>query len=101
MGTDRRRGFEAWAKAHGDPAVRAHDRRAIAVEQRAMTFEFSSVEEYLQIVSEVAGWTRRIDALSAAERARLGEVVAEAAAPYCFDGRVRVASAVHCAVAQK
>ena len=30
MGTDRRRGFEAWAKAHGDPAVRAHDRRAIA-----------------------------------------------------------------------
>lgn len=30
MASDRRRGFEAWARNQGDPAVRAHDRRAIA-----------------------------------------------------------------------
>lgn len=30
MASDRRRGFEAWARTHGDPAVRAHERRAIA-----------------------------------------------------------------------
>jgi hypothetical protein len=30
MASDRRRGFEGWAKVHGDQAIRAPDRRAIA-----------------------------------------------------------------------
>jgi enediyne biosynthesis protein CalE5 len=71
------------------------------IENRTMTFDFPSVEAYLQIVSDVAGWTRRLKALSASDQSRLRQAVAEAAGPYCVDGRVRVGSAVHCAVGRK
>jgi SAM-dependent methyltransferase len=71
------------------------------IEHRTMTFDFASVEAYLQIVSEVAGWTRRLQALPDSERSRLRQAVADAVAPYCIDGRVRVGSAVHCAAARK
>jgi SAM-dependent methyltransferase len=71
------------------------------IENRTMTFDFPSVEAYLQIVSEVAGWTRKLEALSSGDRFRLRQAVAEAAGPYCVDGRVRVGSAVHCAVGRK
>jgi hypothetical protein len=71
------------------------------IEDRTMTFDFPSVEAYLQIVSEVAGWTRRLEALSAGDRFRLRQAVADAAGRYCVDGRVRVGSAVHCAVGRR
>jgi SAM-dependent methyltransferase len=71
------------------------------IEHRTMTFDFASVEAYLQIVSEVAGWTRRLQALPDSERSRLRQAVADAVGPYCIDGRVRMGSAVHCAVGLK
>lgn len=71
------------------------------IEHRTMTFDFPSVEAYVQIVSEVAGWTRRLKTLSASDQSRLRQAVAEAVGPYCVDGRVRVGSAVHCAVGRK
>jgi ubiquinone/menaquinone biosynthesis C-methylase UbiE len=71
------------------------------IESRTMMFDFSSIEAYLQIVSEVAGWTRQLQALSADDQFRLRQAVAEAAGPYCVDGRVRLGSAVHCAVGRK
>lgn len=71
------------------------------IEHRTMTFEFPSVDAYFQIVSEVAGWTRRLQELSAEDLARLRQAVAEAAQPYCVEGRVRVGSALHCAAGQK
>jgi hypothetical protein len=68
---------------------------------RVMTFDFASVDAYLQIVSELAGWTRHLEALSSAEVAHLKQAVADAAEPYCNAGRVRVESAVHCAAGEK
>jgi hypothetical protein len=66
-----------------------------------MTFDFPSVEAYMQIVSEVAGWTRRLQALSAGDQLCLRQAVADAVGPYCVDGRVRVGSAVHCAAGHR
>jgi SAM-dependent methyltransferase len=71
------------------------------IESRTMTFDFPSVDAYLQIVSEVAGWTRRVQALSADDQSRLRQAVEEAAGPYCVDGRVRVGAAMHCAVGRR
>lgn len=71
------------------------------IENRRLTFDFPSVEAYLQIVSEVAGWTRRLQALSAGDQSRVRQAVADAAAPYCVAGRVRLGSAVHCAAGRK
>jgi hypothetical protein len=73
----------------------------VTIEDRMMTFEFPSVDGYVQIVSEVAGWTRRLQALSADDVSRLRQAVADAAQPYCVDGRVRVGAAVHCAAGRK
>lgn len=73
----------------------------LTIEDRRMTFEFSSVDAYLQIVSEVAGWTRRLQALSPGDLSRVRQSVTKAAQPYCIDGCVRVASAVHCAAGRK
>ena len=72
-----------------------------AIEDRRMTFEFPSVQAYMQIVSDVAGWARRLQALSPDERSRLRQSVTNAAQPYCVDGRVRMGAAVHCAVGGK
>jgi hypothetical protein len=66
-----------------------------------MTFEFPTVDAYLQIVSEVAGWTRRLQALSADELLRLRDAVALAVQPYCATGTVRLGAAVHCAAGEK
>lgn len=71
------------------------------IENRRLTFDFPSVEAYLQIVSEVAGWTRRLQALSPDDRSRVRQAVAAAARPYCVDGKVRVGAAVHCAAGRK
>lgn len=74
---------------------------SLTIEDRRMTFEFPSVDAYLQIVSEVAGWTRRLQALSPDDLSRLRKSVADGAQPYCVDGHVRVGAAVHCAAGQK
>ena len=81
--------------------VRSTGFSTVTIEDRTMMFEFSSVDAYLQIVSEVAGWTRRLQALSRSDFSRLRESVTNAALPFCVDGRVRVESAVHCAAGQK
>lgn len=73
----------------------------LTIEDLTMSFEFSSVEAYLQIVSEVAGWTRRLQALSQDDRSRLREAVADATQSYCDDGRIRVRAAVHCVAGEK
>jgi ubiquinone/menaquinone biosynthesis C-methylase UbiE/uncharacterized protein YbjT (DUF2867 family) len=74
---------------------------SVTLDNRVMTFDFASVDAYLQIVSELAGWTRHLEALSSAELAHLKQAVADAAEPYCNAGRVRVESAVHCAAGEK
>jgi hypothetical protein len=73
----------------------------VTIADLAMTFDFPSMEAYLQIVSEVAGWSRRLKALSAEDLSGVSQAVQAAAAPYCVDGRVRMRSAVHCAVGEK
>jgi hypothetical protein len=36
-----------------------------SIESLVMTFQFDSVDEYLQVVTDVTGWRRRVDVLSA------------------------------------
>jgi SAM-dependent methyltransferase len=71
------------------------------IEDRAMLFEFPSVDAYLQIVSEVAGWTRRLQALPPADVSRLRQAVVHAAQSYEEAGQIRIGAAVHCAAGQK
>jgi enediyne biosynthesis protein CalE5 len=84
-----------------ESVLRAGGFSTVTIADLAMTFDFASIDEYLQIVSEVAGWTRRLNALSAEDLAHVRQAVADATAPYCVEGRVRMRSAVHCAVGQK
>lgn len=84
-----------------ESALRVGKFSSLTIDDRGMTFEFPTVDAYLQIVSEVAGWTRRLQALSADERLRLRDAVALAVQPYCATGAVRLGAAVHCAAGGK
>jgi hypothetical protein len=111
---DSARGRE-WMQQGADLAVGSLDDRAfvagvvrdaagfpkVTIEDRTMTFECSSVDAYLQIVFGVAGWTRRLQALSPGDFSRLRESVMNAAQQFCVDGRVQVESAVNCAAGRK
>lgn len=84
-----------------ESALRVGKFSSLTIDDRGMTFEFPTVDAYLQIVSEVAGWTRRLQALSADELLRLRDAVALAVQPYCATGTVRLGAAVHCAAGEK
>jgi hypothetical protein len=84
-----------------DSVLRSGGFSGYTIEDQKMTFEFASIDAYLQIVSEVAGWARRLQTLSPDDLSRLRQSVVDAAQPYCRDGRVRVEAAVHCAVGRK
>jgi SAM-dependent methyltransferase len=84
-----------------ESALRLGKFSSLTIDDRSMTFEFPTVDAYLQIVSEVAGWTRRLHALSADDMLRLRQSVALAVHPHCMNGAVRLGAAVHCAAGQK
>jgi SAM-dependent methyltransferase len=84
-----------------ESALRLVKLSGLRIDHRGMTFEFPTVDAYLQIVSEVAGWTRRLQALSADDVLRLRQSVALAVQPYCVNGVVRLGAMVHCAAGLK
>jgi ubiquinone/menaquinone biosynthesis C-methylase UbiE len=71
------------------------------VESQTMTFEFGSVAEYLDVVSEVTGWKRRIVTLPDPELSRLGLALKEAVEPHLDGGRVHLQATVRCAFGSK
>jgi SAM-dependent methyltransferase len=84
-----------------ESALRLVKVSSLRIDHREMTFEFPTVDAYLQIVSEVAGWTRRLQALSADDMLRLRQSVALAVQPHRMNEAVRLGAAVHCASGQK
>jgi hypothetical protein len=74
---------------------------AFTIENRSVTVEFQSADEYLRIVSDVTGWIRRLEGLSSEEMLRLRQALTEAVAPHVVDGRVRLEAPVRCASGQK
>ena len=68
-----------------------------ALAREVMTFEFASVDEYFDVVTDQAGWRGRIAALGAGELARLETALHEAVRPSLENGRVRLQAAVQCA----
>jgi hypothetical protein len=65
-----------------------------------MTFEFQSAEEYLQVFADVAGWRRRIEALSQPDALQMREALEAAVQPHLVDGCVRVAATALCGSAR-
>jgi SAM-dependent methyltransferase len=72
-----------------------------AIERLVMTFEFESVDEYLQVVSDVTGWRRRMDGLCADDLSGLKAALAETVRPHTQDGHVRLQATVRCAFGSK
>jgi hypothetical protein len=70
-------------------------------ESLVMTFEFESVDEYLQVVTDVTGWRRRIDALRADDLSSLKLAVTEAVRPHIENGRIRLQATVRCVFGRK
>jgi hypothetical protein len=71
------------------------------IETLTMTFQFESVEEYLQVVTEVTGWRRRVDGLSADDRSNVKAALTEAVRPHTQNGHVRLEATVRCAFGRK
>ena len=69
---------------------------AVRVETLPLLFEFSSVSEYVQLLTDFA-WKSKVAALSAEERARFHDAVAEAARPFWDGGRLRLLATSLCA----
>jgi ubiquinone/menaquinone biosynthesis C-methylase UbiE len=70
------------------------------IETLTMTFQFESVEEYLQVVTEVTGWQRRMDGLCAEDLSNLKAALTEAVRP-TQNGHVRLEATVRCAFGHK
>jgi hypothetical protein len=70
-------------------------------ENLVMTFEFQSVDEYLQVVTDLTGWRRRMDALRAADVSSLKVALTEAVRPHIQSGRIRLEATVRCAFGRK
>jgi enediyne biosynthesis protein CalE5 len=68
-----------------------------AVERQAMTFEFDSVDEYVQVVAGLTGWQRRMDVLSTDDLARFRAALTEAVQPFLENGLVHLQATVRCA----
>jgi hypothetical protein len=59
-----------------------------SIESLVMTFQFESVDEYLEVVTDVTGWRRRVDVLCAEDVSNLKLDVTEAVRPYIQNGDV-------------
>jgi enediyne biosynthesis protein CalE5 len=93
--------FRFAAPGELEAVLRAGGCSVFSVENRAMTFEFPSVDVYVQLVSELTGWNRRLQTLSDDLWSQLRLAVTEAVAPSSADGCVRLDAAVHCVVGEK
>jgi SAM-dependent methyltransferase len=72
-----------------------------AIESHVMTFEFESVDEYIHVVTDVTGWRRRMEALSADDLSNFKLALTQAVQPHIQDGRVRLMATVLCAFGRK
>ena len=72
-----------------------------AIERLVMTFQFASVDEYLEVVTDVTGWRRRMEALCAEDVSSLKLDVTEAVRPYIQNGHVCLQATVRCAFGRK
>jgi SAM-dependent methyltransferase len=81
--------------------LRAASWSRITIETRAITCEFQSVDEYLDVFVDVAGWKRRRESLSDQETSRLRQALEEAVRPHVEHGRLRLVATMHCAAAEK
>jgi ubiquinone/menaquinone biosynthesis C-methylase UbiE len=67
------------------------------LESLVMTFQFDSVDEYLQVVTDVTGWRRRIDVLCADDVSKLKLALTDAVRPNIEGGHVLLQATVRCA----
>jgi hypothetical protein len=72
-----------------------------AIESPVMTFQFDSVDEYLEVVTDVTGWRRRVDVLCAEDMSNLKRDLTEAVRPYIQNGQVCLQATVRCAFGRK
>jgi ubiquinone/menaquinone biosynthesis C-methylase UbiE len=72
-----------------------------AIESHVMTFEFESVDEYIYVVTDVTGWRRRMEVLSADDLSNFKLALTQAVQPHIQDGRVRLLATVRCAFGRK
>jgi hypothetical protein len=72
-----------------------------AIESHMMTFEFVSVDEYIQVVTDVTGWRRRVEMLSDDDLSTFKLALSKAVQPYVDNGRVRLQATVRCAFGRK
>jgi hypothetical protein len=66
-----------------------------------MTFEFESVDEYIDVVTDVTGWRRRMEVLSADDLSNFKLALTQTVQPHIQDGRVRLMATVLCAFGRK
>jgi ubiquinone/menaquinone biosynthesis C-methylase UbiE len=71
------------------------------IENLVMTFRFESVDEYLQVVTDLTGWRRRLEALPDDDLANLKLTLAERLRPYLEDCQLRLPAAVRCVSGRK
>jgi ubiquinone/menaquinone biosynthesis C-methylase UbiE len=81
-----------------DSVVRAGGFANPTIEDLGMTFQFESVDEYLQVVTEVTGWHRRLAGLSTDA---VKSALADAVRPHIQNGDVRLQATVRCAFGRK
>jgi hypothetical protein len=82
--------FRFAAAGELESVVRAGGFEHPTIERQVMTFEFESVDEYAQVVIEVTGWRRRVDALSAGDLARFRAALTGTIEPLLENGRVHL-----------
>jgi ubiquinone/menaquinone biosynthesis C-methylase UbiE len=93
--------FRFAATGQLESVVRAGGFEHPTLERQVMTFEFESVDEYAQVVTEVTGWRRRVDALSADDLARFRAALTGAIQPFLDNGRVHLQATVRCAFGRR
>jgi ubiquinone/menaquinone biosynthesis C-methylase UbiE len=84
-----------------ESVVRAAGFANPAIESHAMTFEFESVDEYIDVVTDVTGWRRRMEVLSADDLSNFKLALTQTVQPHIQDGRVRLMATVLCAFGRK
>jgi ubiquinone/menaquinone biosynthesis C-methylase UbiE len=88
--------FRFAAEGELDSMLRSAGFADVTTDCLEMPFSFESAEEYLTIVTEVTGWTRRLERLSGDDVSRLRAAVTEAVEPYQVNGGIRLPATVRC-----
>jgi ubiquinone/menaquinone biosynthesis C-methylase UbiE len=93
--------FQLAADGSLESVVRAGGFANLAIESHVMTFEFESVDEYIHVVTDMTGWRRRMERLSAHDLSNFRFALTQAVRPHSQDGRVRLLATVRCAFGSK